>query len=573
MPQNSKNNFLIIKSKFLNSLICTILSSFIFFLSHPNPIFTNGCPSLAYLLLLPLLSCLYRETFWGCFIWGGIFGLLSYFFSMFWLSSFHDFALIFAIAFYFIFYAVFGVVFYLVKKNLKSSYIFVMPIIWVLFEYIKTLGFLGFPYGIMAYSQWQFLPLVQWASVFGIWGVSFVVVSCGAMLFSVFFKIKKSFSKLQIESIKELPSVIKSFTKKTFLISFRPFIVWVVCFFILVVLGRFVLMPDSVLSVKKPSQESFVISLIQPNLDPWKNGISAYESNFRTLKLLSEEAVSDLKEQTLLSDFDFSPKTSLIIWPETAFVPRIVWHYNNRLNFRSYSLVMELLSFIDSQNSSFIIGNDHGSENSVGESVEYNAALFFEPKNNVIPPQPKIYSKIKLVPFTEYFPFKKQFPHIYKFLEDHDTHFWEPGKEIVLFDFAEKKFGSLICFEDAFSLSARDAVKSGADIIVSITNDSWAHSVACQNQHLSMAVFRAVENRVPLLRAGVSGVTCGIDVNGRLEGLLEPFEKGFSNIWCKKTFNKASTILMGDSFVLFLLICFIILIIVDKTGKIGRKWS
>ena len=129
MPQNSKNNFLIIKSKFLNSLICTILSSFIFFLSHPNPIFTNGCPSLAYLLLLPLLSCLYRETFWGCFIWGGIFGLLSYFFSMFWLSSFHDFALIFAIAFYFIFYAVFGVVFYLVKKNLKSSYIFVMPII------------------------------------------------------------------------------------------------------------------------------------------------------------------------------------------------------------------------------------------------------------------------------------------------------------------------------------------------------------------------------------------------------------------------------------------------------------
>ena len=376
-----------------------------------------------------------------------------------------------------------------------------------------------------------------------------------------------------------MPCGIKSISKKTYYNSLKPFFVWSACFVIVIILGRYALNPDSVLSETKPSKEdSFAVSLIQPNLDPWKNGISAYESNFRTLKLLSEEAISDLKAQTLETtssgaNFEISPKNSLILWSETAFVPRIVWHYNKRLNFRSYSLVMELLSFIDSQNSSFIIGNDHGVENSFGDSVEYNSALFFEPKNNVIPPQPKIYSKIKLVPFTEYFPYKKQFPFIYKFLEDHDTHFWEPGKEIVLFDFAEKKVGSLICYEDAFSSSAANLVKAGCDVIVSITNDSWAHSNACQNQHLSMAVFRAVENRVPIFRAGISGVSCGIDVNGRLQGVLKPFEKGFKTVWCKKTFDKPQTVFVGDGFLLFLLISFIILIVVDKIGKIGRKWS
>ena len=59
-------------------------------------------------------------------------------------------------------------------------------------------------------------------------------------------------------------------------------------------------------------------------------------------------------------------------------------------------------------------------------------------------------------------------------------------------------------------------VLNGSRCFLNLSNDSWSKSIACQKQHLAMAVFRSVENRVPSVRSTSSGQTCVIDVNGKI---------------------------------------------------------
>nr|AGS53822.1 apolipoprotein N-acyltransferase [uncultured bacterium contig00054] len=56
----------------------------------------------------------------------------------------------------------------------KKAYL-VQWLLWLAYEYLRTKGFLGYTYGITGYSQWQFIPLIQTASLTGVWGVSALV--------------------------------------------------------------------------------------------------------------------------------------------------------------------------------------------------------------------------------------------------------------------------------------------------------------------------------------------------------------------------------------------------------------
>ena len=64
-------------------------------------------------------------------------------------------------------------------------------------------------------------------------------------------------------------------------------------------------------------------------------------------------------------------------------------------------------------------------------------------------------------------------------------------------------------------------------MLVNLTNDSWSGSVCAEMQHMSQAVFRAIENRRPLIRGTNSGMTTMVDVTGRPHQTMEPFTKGW----------------------------------------------
>jgi apolipoprotein N-acyltransferase len=95
------------------------------------------------------------------------------------------------------------------------------------------------------------------------------------------------------------------------------------------------------------------------------------------------------------------------------------------------------------------------------------------------------------------------------------------------------KFSCLICFEDIFPELAREFVKKNADFLVNITNDAWFKDSSAPYQHAQSSVFRAVENRVNVIRAANTGLSCFIDQKGEVAAAVESggkkiFVDGFS---------------------------------------------
>jgi apolipoprotein N-acyltransferase len=80
---------------------------------------------------------------------------------------------------------------------------------------------------------------------------------------------------------------------------------------------------------------------------------------------------------------------------------------------------------------------------------------------------------------------------------------------------------TLICFEDVFPHLARQYVSPDTDFLVNITNDGWFGEGAAQWQHASAALFRAVENGLPLVRCANTGLTCWIDSEGRVRNFFK----------------------------------------------------
>jgi apolipoprotein N-acyltransferase len=134
------------------------------------------------------------------------------------------------------------------------------------------------------------------------------------------------------------------------------------------------------------------------------------------------------------------------------------------------------------------------------------------------------YAKRHLVPFGERMPFQWLIPALGK-LELGQAE-WTPGAAPVLFAAAPGPFGTLICFESIFPDLARGDVRRGARWLVNVTNDEWFGNSAALYQHAAMAVFRAVENHVPLARCANTGLTAVIDASGRVTSRLPVFAPG-----------------------------------------------
>ena len=180
------------------------------------------------------------------------------------------------------------------------------------------------------------------------------------------------------------------------------------------------------------------------------------------------------------------------------------------------------MNYIENKNAVFVIGNGHEEDSDEGKKL-YNSVQVYEPGQNVIPPEPDLYFKKHLVPLSESFPYKKQFPLIYKILSSGNNHLWEKGNEYKVFNYKGLAFSTPICFEDTFGEDCRHFVEKGARCFFTLSNDGWSKSRACQYQHLAIAVFRSVENRVPSVRSTATGESCIIDQNGMIKNMAEDF--------------------------------------------------
>jgi len=101
-------------------------------------------------------------------------------------------------------------------------------------------------------------------------------------------------------------------------------------------------------------------------------------------------------------------------------------------------------------------------------------------------------------------------------LQNFDVYLWEPGTQYTVFHTPKISFSTPICFEDSFPNHVRRFVLHGAQVIINLSNDYWSLSRVEGKQHYINSLFRAVENRRPLLRATASGLTAYVTPVGRL---------------------------------------------------------
>ena len=190
-------------------------------------------------------------------------------------------------------------------------------------------------------------------------------------------------------------------------------------------------------------------------------------------------------------------------------------------------MVRDFLEYQQELGTWLLTGNDDYvlSEGENGEEVrlDYNAAVLFSTAGERV----ETYHKIHLVPFTEYFPYKESLPGFYKLLLAFDVYLWEPGKDRVIFDHPRFSFFTPICFEDTFPDDIRRFIKLGAEVIINISNDYWSLTEVEAKQHYINSLFRAVENRRPLLRATASGLTCYVDPTGKLEAAVPYYSEEY----------------------------------------------
>jgi len=157
-----------------------------------------------------------------------------------------------------------------------------------------------------------------------------------------------------------------------------------------------------------------------------------------------------------------------------------------------------------------------------GEVVKYfNSAFLLSPSGEVLGRSDKIH----LVPFGEYVPLAGFLPFVHKMVAGIGD--FSPGEKPLPLNTGKGQIGILVCFEGIFPDLARQYVNDGSRMLVNITNDAWFGKSSAPYQHLSMVVFRAVENRVPVVRAANTGITSIIDSKGHIHGMTPLFQEGF----------------------------------------------
>jgi len=335
--------------------------------------------------------------------------------------------------------------------------------------------FSGFPWDLLGVSQYKMIPLIQIASVTGIYGVSFLVVWTSLSLFAAAMTILRQ------------PAMRSAWVPDIILPAMAVLVLFL--------WGFHRLNEPRTPEDLRPDRPSMLrVTFIQPSIPQtfiWDETKS--DERFAELLHLSEQALTN--------------KTDLLIWPEAA-VPKL---------FRYHKEMFEPITELARSNHVWtIIGADDmepkpGSTNPEDADF-FNSSFLITPEGGLR----ETYRKRGLVIFGEYIPLARWLPFM-KFLTPAQGSF-TPGLSPVPFklDDLDVTTSVLICFEDVFPHLARQYVKDDTDFVVNITNNGWFDESAAQWQHATSAIFRTIENGVPLLRCSNNGLTCWVDQFGRI---------------------------------------------------------
>ena len=236
-------------------------------------------------------------------------------------------------------------------------------------------------------------------------------------------------------------------------------------------------------------------------------------------KWIKEKRPGHLRRLALLSADTSAPSPDVIIWPESAFAGMIE---------REGDAFRAAIAASSDQVSPVLTGV-LSLKTEDGFRL-FNTAVLADPEGRVT----ASYSKTHLVPFGEYAPGRGVLPFVEAIAGPIDFSSGEgPAGFSVRHgtDGAEVTLAPLICYEIIFPALVRKTVlKTGADVLVNITNDAWFGDTIGPRQHLAMARLRAAELGLPVLRVANTGISAGIDSHGRITDQIAFGQAGMRDV-------------------------------------------
>ncbi len=345
--------------------------------------------------------------------------------------------------------------------------------LWVGLEMLMGRGPLGFPWTLLGASQYRILPVIQIASVTGVYGVSFLVVWFSISLMNALVLLIRR-PQVRWHAQREL---------------LVPFLVTAA----IVSAGSW-----KISQATAPSSK-VKVALIQPSIpQTWIWDPNESSNRFQQLLQLSEQALTNHPD--------------LLVWPEAA-VP-----YMFQLDEDIHEAVTNLAQ---THKIWLVLGSDDGEVRVTAkgrmETNYFNSSFLVGPDGEVR----GNYRKRRLVMFGEYIPFSHQFSFIENLT---GLGSFTPGDRPGWFSMPDLhlKAGISICFEDVFPHLTRMSVDDDTDFLLNLTNNGWFGESAAQWQHAADAVFRAVENGLPLVRCANNGLTCWVDAHGQMDAIFFP---------------------------------------------------
>jgi len=430
---------------------------------------------LAWIGLIPLFLALPGQTVKNGFWLGGISGIIFFAGTIHWVTNSVHFyggiplipaslVTLLLCAYLALYPALFGAAVVHLKRYHPSFLVIAAPALWTALELARTYVFSGFPWSLLGYSQYLALPVIQISDITGVYGVSFLIVLVNAAI-SEFIMDRKQYQGIVIATI----------------------------------IMAFVLGYGFMRLGATEGPGAITISVVQGNIEQDKKWDPAYQA----------ETIAGYER---LTNEVLKQHPALVIWPETA-TP----FYFNGNNPADQTLTTDISEFVKKNQTPLLFGSPTYQIKSLRTIVLRNSAFLLSGKGEIL----ARYHKFHLVPFGEYVPLKSVLFFVEKMVQAIGD--FEPGKDYTVMTVPdgrspsqEVKFSTVICYEIIFPDLVRRFVDQGAQVITTITNDAWFGKSAAPYQHFSMAVFRAVENRVPIARAANTGISGFIDAKGRV---------------------------------------------------------
>lgn len=468
----------------------SVFSALLCAISLPNEVFLTGLWPIGFICLVPLYIALRNaRSPRQAALAGAVFGAFHHALTSYWLFFYKDFAfwtLGSTTLAYAVVYAVVGLYgSYILHHESPAYRPFLAAIGWAAFEFLKSTGFLGYPWGLLPYSLTSVPLLLQVADTTGVYGLSFLLAF---------------FSAISAEYLQWKRQAAKS-VGETIMLGLLLTIV--------LIYGM------ATVAAPIPRKASLRATIVQQNTDPWISGeLAALDAN---IGLARHASAANLAAGGLPADLIVFSETSL----RRPFADFQQWFGKNPKS-------DPLLPFLAEGGTPLLTGAPVVLDWDSYEAT--NSVILVSPQGEML----GSYAKTHPVPFAESIPLW-EYEWFRKFMKEVVglESGWVMGTELVLFPIEPRTaagtvihFGTPICFEDAFADLCRQYFIEGADLLINLTNDSWSRKKSAQIQHWAIARIRAIENRRTLVRSTNSGVSCVVDAWGNNLFEMPQFEAG-----------------------------------------------